>query len=82
MVRSLKIWGARSNAARRRCRRRLLICQNLGGHVPPLPPLWTMPGVIRTQPLSVLKLFLLYEKNDFEEKKFNERVVECTIFFA
>ena len=43
MCQSLKIWGARSNAVRRRCRRRLLICQNLGGHVPRLPPpLWHM----------------------------------------
>ena len=34
-VQSLKIWGAHSNAARRRCRRRLLICQNLGGAYSP-----------------------------------------------
>ena len=35
---SLKIWGAYSNAARHRCRRRLLICQKLGGRTLPLPP--------------------------------------------
>ena len=46
-VPKLKIWGTWSKVAHCCCRGRLVICLNLGGHVPllPLPPtLWHIPA--------------------------------------
>ena len=45
MLQSLKIWGGQVVMQRAATgRRRLLICQNLGGQLPPCPPACNMPA--------------------------------------